>query len=373
VTDGPRIYSLVLKVAELCNLNCSYCYMYNHEDQSYRLRPKQMSDETFDWMLRRAVEHCDRHHPHRISLSFHGGEPTLIGVDRFVRLVCRARAALGDRLDGVKMQTNALLLDDRWVAALADHGVHVGVSLDGPRDVHDATRVDHAGRGSHAGTIAGIERLQRGGIEPMILCVVSPGADGLSTYRHFRSIGIRRIAYLLPDVTHDSRERLYGGLGRTPVADYLLPIFDRWMDEDDADVYLRPFWGLIRMLLGGEADTDIFGNPPLSYLVIESDGEIQGLDALHVCKEGISRSGLNVRDHGFDDFARGEPFVRLCLESGVPLCAACRQCPERDTCGGGYLPHRYSAANGFDNPSVWCADILAMLSHIRARVQAAAA
>ena len=202
----------------------------------------------------------------------------------------------------------------------------------------------------------------------MILSVISPGADGVSTYRHFRSLGIDRMAYLIPDVTHDSRDRLYGGLGSTPVADYLIPIFDEWMAEDDPNVYVRPFWGLIRTMLNGDGETDVFGNPPLSYLVIESDGEIEGLDALHVCKEGIARSGLNVSRNGFDDFTKAEPFVRQCLGSGIPLSATCVQCPQCAICGGGYLPHRYSSLNGFDNPSVWCADILAMLSHIRARV-----
>jgi uncharacterized protein len=168
--------------------------------------------------------------------------------------------------------------------------------------------------------------------------------------------------FLLPDVTHDSKERFYGSAFETPVADYLIPIFDEWFWEDNPKVYIRLFWSLIILMLGGETDIDLFGNPLMSYLVVETDGSLQAVDTLRICQEGLAESGLNVFEHGLDDLHLGLPFVHRLVHEGMPLSATCQACPENRICGGGYLPHRYASKNGFDNPSVWCKDILKLLS-----------
>jgi uncharacterized protein len=145
-------------------------------------------------------------------------------------------------------------------------------------------------------------------------------------------------------------------------------VFDAWFAEDNPEVRVRLFWGLIRALLGGEHESDMFGNPLMSYLVIETNGTIEALDALRVCDQGIAASGLNVFEHGFDDLALGLPLVHRFVHEGIPLSLQCAACAESATCAGGYLPHRYARANGFDNPSVWCADILKLIAHIRRRL-----
>jgi uncharacterized protein len=192
------IYSVVVKIAERCNLNCSYCYIYNHEDQSWRDRPKLMSDAVFEQLLVRMREYSDRHAPHRMSLIFHGGEPTLVGARRLDRLAGRAKDALGDRMSGLALQTNGTLIGEAWLDVIRRHSIRVGVSLDGPAEIHDATRVDHFGRGSHKAVIRGLKRRLAAGLNPGVLCVVSPGRSGLETYQYFRSLGIRRMNFLLP-------------------------------------------------------------------------------------------------------------------------------------------------------------------------------
>jgi len=176
--------------------------------------------------------------------------------------------------------------------------------------------------------------------------------------------------FLLPDVSHDNKERMYGGLGPTPVADYLLPVLDAWLNEDNSEVSVRIFKGLFRRLLGGHGLTDDFGNTGSSYLIVETDGSIEANDALRVCEDGIARSGLNVLRHGFDDLAMGRPLVYKAVNGGFSLPNGCLGCPERHVCGGGYLPHRFSKRNGFDNPSVWCADILRLMKHMRQHLAA---
>ena len=363
---GGQLTAVVLKVASRCNLNCDYCYVYNHEDQSWRDRPRFISDEVYDATLRAINDYCAERDPHSMFITFHGGEPTLIGPRRFDELASRARDVLGDHLAALVVQTNGTLLTDRWMDVLLAHDVGIGVSLDGPPAIHDSARVTHAGRGSYAAVARGISVVQSRGYSPTVLCVVNPHHDGVSVYRHFRELGIKRMDFLLPDCSHDTKLRWYGGLGPTPVADYLIPIFDEWVSQDDPEVVVRLFWGLLRTMLGGEGETDQFGGSAMSYVVVETDGAIEALDALRVCEEGIAASGLNVLTHGFDDLDQGDSqLLHEAVHRGFALCDACVACPEVALCGGGYLPHRYSRRNGFDNTSVWCRDILRLIAHVR--------
>jgi uncharacterized protein len=363
------IHQVVLKVASRCNLNCAYCYIYNAEDQTFRSQPPRISDEVYDALLTRIAEYSQRRPGHSVAICFHGGEPTLLGVRRFCALVKRARRALGATLRCIAIQTNGTLIDENWARALGDLEVVVSVSLDGPAQVHNAGRVDHRGQGSHASVIKGIQVLQRFNIPVNILCVVNPYASGLQVYRYLRSLSIDEMDFLLPDVSHDNKDRIYSGLGPTPVADYLLPILDDWFREDDPNVRIRIFWGLFAQLLGGKPHTDGFGGNGSGYVIVETNGSIEVNDALRVCYDGVGKSGLNVLQHGFDMLDDAPESITQLMKGSLPLPTACRDCPERSVCGGGYLPHRYSREKGFDNPSVWCSDILQILRCMRSYVK----
>ena len=366
----PTVTQVVLKIATRCNLNCSYCYVYNHEDTGFSSRPKMISDDIFDMTLSRIKDYCQLFGISDFALCFHGGEPTLIGLRRFRELVIRARRTLSQYLSGVSLQTNGTLINESWARAFKELGVGVSVSLDGPADIHDATRVYHQGGGSHTATVRGIKTLQDSGISPPILCVVNPRSDGGAIYNYFRFLNIDSIDFLLPDVSHDNKQRMYGDLGETPVAEYLIPVLDAWLAEDNREVSVRIFRDLFRRLMGGNGLTDQFGGSGSNYLIVETDGTIEANDALRVCENGIAVSGLNVIHNGFDDLELGLPLVYKAITGGFLLPTICSGCSEREICGGGYLPHRYSRKNGFDNPSVWCNDIIKIIAKMRSYLQA---
>jgi uncharacterized protein len=280
----------------------------------------------------------------------------------------RARQALSDSAS-VKMaiQTNATLLDEEWVATLSKHRVAVGISMDGPRDVHDAFRVDHRGQGSYDAVERATHLLRSAGTDFAILSVVQPGADSLRIHRHFVSLGCRSIGYLLPAYTHDTIEPVRRMFGPTPCADFLIPIFDDWWFNGTLAVRIREFWNAGRLIMGGYSAIDSLGNPPLRFVSVESDGAIEGLDKLRVCEEGMTATGLTVHEADFRDLVRASSFHASVMR-GVALPDECERCEEKVTCAGGYLPHRYSRKRQFNNPSVWCADLLKLFGHIRARM-----
>jgi uncharacterized protein len=365
----PPIIQLILKVASRCNLNCSYCYVYNQADSTWKQRPVIMSDGIFEAALERIHQHCRYSGQKSLRICFHGGEPCLIGVQRFDSWCTDARRVLsGSMAVQLVIQTNGTLLDDSWAEVFRKHDVMVGVSLDGPKEHNDIFRVNHAGLGSYNEVARGIKILQRAQVPYGILCVIPLGAKPLSVHRHFLELGSTRVTYLLPHFTHDTIAHIRQRYGATPCADFLVPIFDDWWFNGTMDIQIRDLRNMARIILGGSSQIETFGNVPPRYVFVETDGAIEGLDCLRVCKDRITPIGLNVLNADFREILQTDNMHRTAIFEGMALPRACRGCPEEHTCGGGYLPHRYSSARGFDNPSVWCADLLKLFTHLRLRL-----
>lgn len=362
-TASKTALQFVLKSASRCNLNCSYCYVYNKGNDTWRDRPALMPDAIFDASIARIRHYCDESGQRSVSVSFHGGEPCLIGAKRFAERCERLRRDL--RNVRLTLQTNGTLLNETWAQVIKDYDVGVGISVDGPEQMHDASRVDHKGRGSYHRVVQGIEALKRAGAPFSILSVIQFGCDGLAAHRHLTSLEPHGISYLLPDFIHDTIAPVRHAYGPTPCWDFLRPIFDDWAASWPPKITIPLFWNVIRLVMGADSKVDVLGNERLPFAFIQPDGAIECLDVLGVCGAHINVTGLNVLTDDLADIAAVSDFHRTTMFLGTPLPRACRACAERDTCGGGYLPHRYSAAGGFDNRSVWCADLLALFNHVR--------
>jgi uncharacterized protein len=358
-----------VKIAARCNLNCTYCYEFNLADQTWRDSPALMSIKVFEDLLLRVKRHCVNSQQKTIHFSFHGGEPCLVGPNRFREFCTKARSFLNGLEVKVSLQTNGTLLNEEWAEVLLENEVNVGISLDGPKTVNDAFRIDHRGRGSYDRVQAGIEILNKAKVSFGVLTVIQLGADPIAIHHHFLAMGCSSLSYLMPDYTHDTMSGVHEKFGPTPCADYLIPIFDDWWLNSTIDIRIRNFWDMTRLILGGGSTVDALGNRPLFFLVVNSAGDIEGLDVLKACDNGLVKTGLNVKDADFRDIVKASHLHGRAVFGGLPLPAICRACQERETCGGGYLPHRYSRARGFDNPSVWCADLLRLFTHIRARLE----
>lgn len=359
----------VLKVASRCNLNCDYCYVYNKVDDTWRVKPKMMPEDVFSLSVQAIKRHCALSGQTAVEIAFHGGEPMLLGSAKFDRWCGLIRAELGDLVSTIRLQTNATQIDDNWVRVLCHHDIQVGVSMDGPKPLHDKHRVDHRGRGSYDAVRTGIEKLAAGGIPFQILSVIPLGEDPLLVHNHFLELRPKAINYLPPDCTRDTVLEVKRRFGPTPCSDFLIPIFDHWFAAGPDSVRVLDFWNISRLLLGGHSIIENFGNRPSRYVFIEADGDIEGLDVLRICGNGMSKTGLNVRKDDFSELADVTGIAAQIIQEGLPLPAGCRSCVERTTCSGGYVPHRYSSTNGFNNPSAWCDDILSLISHIRSRLR----
>jgi uncharacterized protein len=313
-------------------------------------------------------QHCTLSKQDRLSIVFHGGEPCLMGLERFDAWCTRARSVLKHISVEIGIQTNGTLLDEGWAASFRKHDVQVGLSLDGPKQLHDAFRIDHSGRGSYDAAERGFQLLDASGVRCGILSVIPLGADPLQVHRHFLSLGCRDVTYLLPYFTHDTISPIRRLYGPTPCADFLIPIFDDWWFNGTLDLRIGNLWDMSRAILGGRSRSETLGNAPPGYVFVETDGGIEGLDCLRACAEGITDIHINVRTANFAKILSTDSMHKTAIFRGMPLPTGCAACHEQDTCAGGYLPTRYSSVNGFDNPSVWCADLLKLFAHLRDRM-----
>ncbi|HCT81612.1 MAG TPA: FxsB family radical SAM/SPASM domain protein [Micromonosporaceae bacterium] len=360
--------TFIFKVASRCNLDCDYCYVYHHADQSWRTRPRFMPLAVAESAAKRISEHALTHGLDHILIALHGGEPTLAGpiwTDAFCKTV---RRTISDSIQiDFTMQSNATMLSLAWLPILRRHRIRIGVSLDGPRAANDLHRRDFAGRSSYDATVSGINLLRDNAPDAFagVLCVVDLNADPLAVYEHLSSFDPPMIDFNLPDGHWDNPPPGIRGSG-TPYGDWLVAVFDAWAAAPAYLHSIRFFQDIIGLSVGVENSIESLGLAPVTLVVVESDGSIEAVDTLKTTFDGAPDLGLNVLNDHFDQ-ALTAPLVASRQLGKATLSDPCQSCDLVTVCGGGYLPHRYSQANGFRNPSVYCRDLQVIIRHVQRR------
>lgn len=369
-TSRPApIDTFVLKVASRCNLNCTYCYVYNKEDRSWATRPKVLSDEVLAHTIRRIREHILATGQQQVAINFHGGEPLLIGKATFARFCRELLGALSPHAEvKLSLQTNGVLVDAGWVDLFRGFRVSIGLSIDGPEAIHDLVRPDRRGRGSYDKVAAAARLLVASDLAVTALAVIQPGVDGLTVHRCLVDLGFAQVNYLFPDLSPGEHAGLCKVYGETPCADFLLPILDTWSTQA-FPIRVLVFEQIAKLILGGSSTLDTLGNGPLRFLFVETDGDIESLDVLKVCYGDAARTARNVRHSAFAEITEGGELFSNIFNGRMPLPGSCAVCPEATTCSGGYIPHRYAAEGSFDHSSYWCKDIKTLFAALREQLQ----
>ncbi|MFB7291667.1 FxsB family cyclophane-forming radical SAM/SPASM peptide maturase [Actinacidiphila glaucinigra] len=367
-TPAPTraLSQFVLKLHSRCDLACDHCYVYEHADTSWKARVRATPDEVVERVAARIAEHAAAHRLPGVQVVFHGGEPLLAGPAR----MRRAAAALRGALDGVcalelGIQTNAVLLDERFCDVFDEFGISVGVSLDGGRAENDRHRRFADGRGSYDRVVASIGLLREPRYRHLfggLLCTIDVENDPLAVYEALMALEPPRIDFLLPHATHDVPPPRPGG-ARAPYAQWLLAVHERWTAEG-RPVPVRVFDSVRRMLRGGSSLVESIGTDPVDLVVIETDGSFEQADSLKTAFDGAPATGMDVFAHSLDEVA-AHPGIEARRQGKEGLCDECRRCPVVDVCGGGLYAHRYRTGSGFANPSAYCGDLMELILGIR--------
>jgi uncharacterized protein len=364
--------TFIVKVASRCNLACTYCYEYSMGDESWRGMPKRMAPATVRRLAERIQEHAERFQLKSVVIVLHGGEPLLFGKAAMRAFVQTMRQVLSGFEWRIGIQSNGTLIDEKWIDLFVELDFKVSLSVDGPEWIHDRHRIDHRGRGTFARVREALRLLtsSKGAkVFSGCLVVVDPSTPLLEVYEGLLELGVKSVD-LLPQLgTWDvlpaaKRPNAWAG---TPLADWLIPIFDRWLTRDSGHIRLRLFESIIEQLAGAPSKLESLGAGLVRLIIVAASGELESADALKVIP-GQQAIGMNIFDHSFEQVMR-HPMVAF-RQSGLnQLSSECRACPSKEICGGGYLPDRWSSDRGFDNPSIYCADLFKVIHHVQERVE----
>jgi uncharacterized protein len=374
------ITQYVLKVHSRCNLACDHCYVYEHADQSWRAKPPVISPEVAALSAKRISEHAAAHRVPDVSIVLHGGEPLLLGRSLMRDLLAELSEQVGavTRLD-LRVHTNGVLLSQPWCDLFREYGVKVGVSLDGDQAANDRHRRFADGRGSHVQVLAALRLLRRLEYRHLyagILATIDLASDPVSVYQALSAEEPPNVDLLLPHATWEHPPFRPAGQP-APYADWLLRVFRCW-DADGRQMPIRIFGSLLSAACGGQSFTEALGTEPGSLLVVETNGDWEQPDSMKTAYDGAAATGMNVVTHAVDEVL-AHPAMVARQQGAAELSETCRACRVADVCGGGLYAHRFRARQrpardgetpgagaGFDNPSVYCADLMALISGVLA-------
>jgi len=265
----------VKPTGSLCNLRCRYCYYIDKdqlypEDESFRMSENLLEDYI--------LQHIEASPDDIVTFFWHGGEPTLLGLDYFRRIVelqRRHRPPNKRIINGI--QTNGTLLDDDWCSFFAKEGFAVGLSLDGPKEMHDQFRLTKARNPTFMQTMRGYRLLQKHGVYTDILCVVNAHnvQHPLDVYRFFKQINAKYITFL-PCVDPVPGSEL--SVPSEAWGEFLCTIFDDWVEKDIGEVKVQVFEEALRTAFNQEHSLCIFRPTCGDIPVMEHNGDFYSCD-----------------------------------------------------------------------------------------------
>jgi uncharacterized protein len=355
--DQP-ISQLLIKVAARCNIDCSYCYWFR--DAAVYDKPKLMSAEVLDRLLQRIEQHVVKHSLFDFPIILHGGEPMLWGVENF-RRIAEACEAISSRTGceiPIAVTTNGVLIDDDWLNCFEAHNISVAISLDGPAQIHDLHRRTFQGTGTHAAAERAARMLVSRDIAVSALAVCNPAHPPKQYVDFFAECGIANYDIMIADATVDESP--------PSIAAFYTGLFDLWLEANRSQptANIRIISDMITALLGNNSPTEGVGHKPVELCTVMTDGSVEAHDVLRIAGDGFNLTKFNIFEHEIDD-VRNEPRWKAARDASINLCEKCRQCKFMNACGGGYLPHRFSKKNGYDNPSVYCDDLYSMFENMQ--------
>jgi uncharacterized protein len=364
-------------IGPICNLDCKYCFYLEKE----ALYPQTSRWAMAPDLLERYIEQYIAAQPlEEVNFAWQGGEPTLLGIDFFRNAIAlQAKYANGKTIHNA-LQTNATLIDYNWASFLAEHKFLVGVSIDGPRELHDFYRVDKGNAPTFDRVVRGLDRLKEHHVDFNTLTVVNRqnSTHPLEVYRFLKEIGsgfmqfipvVERKAVaplandlvLLQPSSAQSAEVTDWSVEPLAYGKFLAAIFDEWVRQDVGRYYVQQFDVALESWLGLEASLCVFRRKCGSALAMEHNGDLYSCDHFvypehklgNITQLALSEIVRSPQQHSFGN-AKRDTLPRMC-----------RQCDVRFACNGECPKHRFlSTPDGETGLNYLCAGYKHFFHHI---------
>lgn len=324
----------------ICNLECTYCYFLEKE-ALYPGSDFRMSSTVLEAFTQQYIEAQPTNH---VTFSWHGGEPMLSGLPFYVEaLEFQKKYRRPGMVIENTIQTNGVLIDTEWAQFFADNGFLVGLSIDGPSDVHDRFRVDKGSKPSFERVIEGLKHLRQAGVNPNFLCTVTSASEGHGKriYRFLRDdLGAEFIQFI-PVVEKSGADDPSPVTAETISAagygDFLKEVFFEWYPSDTGKVFIQMFEVALASWLGVPRGLCVFEETCGNALAVEHNGDVYSCDHFVEPRHRLGNlvfvplsdmvSGAKQRDFG------------LAKQNSLPR--YCRECPVLFACNGGCPKDRF--------------------------------
>jgi uncharacterized protein len=378
------IHVVAKPIGPACNVDCEYCFYLEKQSLFGPGERHRMPDEVLSAFI---AGYATSQPTPVVEFVWQGGEPTLLGLDFFRRVVELQRPfATPARTIRNSLQTNGTLLTEEWCRFLKQHGFTVGISLDGPRDLHDLHRKDRAGNGTFDRVMRGLRLLQQHGVDHNVLATVSREASRrpLDVYRFLKCAGVEYLQFApvverLPGARSAERGlRLAGPASlrereaQTEVTpwsvvpeeygDFLVAIYEQWVRSDVGAVFVMNFEWALNAWIGNPSPVCVHAEQCGSSLVVEHDGDVYACDH---CVYPEHRLG-NVIDDDLVALAGRSRATGFGVEKESALPRQCRECSVLAACRGGCPKHRFlTSLHGAPGLQYLCAGYRKFFLHIR--------
>lgn len=343
-----------------CNLDCEYCF-YLEKDRLFSKNERfRMRDETLERFVKNYIE---AQPSEQVSFAWQGGEPTLLGVNFFKKVVAlQKKYAQGKQIENA-FQTNGTLLNDEWAAFLSENGFLVGISIDGPETLHNTYRVKRNQSGSFRDVLHGVKFLQKHGVEwNSLTCIHKSNSEKpLEVYKFLKGIGSHFMQFIpiverkpnpkanelgLELSTPPTLEGLEMQQEMTPwsvspraYGKFLTAIFDRWVRNDVGKIFVQIFDVSLSKWLGHPSGLCIFSETCGTAVALEHDGSIYSCDHYVYPDYRIGNINENSLASMLDSVFQN----RFGQNKSDTLPQYCRDCVFRPACNGGCPKHRFLA------------------------------
>jgi uncharacterized protein len=386
-TDAPAAFHVMAKpTGPICNLDCEYCFFLSKE-MLYPGDRFRMADDLLVTYLRQLLE---SHRTPEVTVVWQGGEPTMMGLDFFRRVVELSEEFRRPNQKVLHtIQTNATLLDDEWAAFFKEHEFLVGVSMDGPKDIHDTYRVDKGGKGSFDRVMKGFNALKRHEVDVNILCTIHDANSdrGLDVYRFFRDeLGVNFLQFIpiVERVTEEEKDvanlgwstgagkdrPLYTISGnevtnRSVPPDgfghFMIDVFDEWVRKDVGRVYVQFFDVSLESWYGQKQSLCILSETCGTAVAMEHNGD------LYSCDHYVEPDYLlgNIKDVPMIELISSPRQKAFGDAKRDTLPQYCRDCEVKFACNGGCPRNRFTdTPDGEPGLNYLCPSYKAFFKHI---------
>jgi uncharacterized protein len=362
----------------ICNLDCTYCY-YLEKEHLYAKggRDFRMPDDVLEAYIRQYIQAQPGEH---VSFAWQGGEPTLLGIPFFERVVeLQKKYANGRAIDNA-FQTNGTLIDDAWGEFLARSKFLIGLSIDGPAELHDAYRVDKGGKSTHARVIRGLGYLKKNGVEFNTLTVVNRKNSyrALDVYRFLKQIGSKYLQFIpvveqvadRPDANglvlikpYSRQKAAVSGWSVEPLqfGRFLTAIFDEWVRHDVGQTFVQIFDVALESWAQLPQSLCVFSPKCGRALAVEHNGDLYSCDHFVYPENKLG----NLMERPLIGMVASQQQTRFGDAKLVGLPSDCQSCEVRFACNGECPKHRFlTTSKGEYGLNYLCAGYKHFFRHI---------